>query len=57
MLSSEGPGIVVADFNQDSLDDVFMGSARLGKDAVFIQKKSGIFVKTIQPDSGCRHQL
>ena len=50
MLSSEGPGIVIADFNRDSLDDVFLGSARMGKDAVFLQQKSGVFQKTVQPD-------
>ncbi len=50
MLSTEGPALVVADFNHDSLDDVFVGSARLGKSVVFLQQKSGKFIKTSQPD-------
>ena len=49
MLSTEGPALTVADFNQDSLDDVFIGSSRLGKSAVFLQQKSGNFIKTTQP--------
>jgi enediyne biosynthesis protein E4 len=49
MLSTEGPGLVVADFNHDSLEDVFIGASRLGKSAVFLQQKSGKFLKTNQP--------
>jgi enediyne biosynthesis protein E4 len=49
MLSTEGPALVVADFNHDSLDDVFIGSSRLGKSVVFLQQKSGKFMKTMQP--------
>jgi len=49
MLSTEGPGLVVADFNHDSLDDVFIGASRLGKSAVFLQQKSGKFIRTLQP--------
>jgi len=48
-LSTEGPSLVVADFNHDSLDDVFIGSSRLGKSVVFLQQKSGKFQKTVQP--------
>jgi len=50
MLSSEGPALTVGDFNHDGLDDVFIGSSRGGKSAIFLQEKSGRFVKTIQPD-------
>ena len=50
MLSSEGPSLVVADFNSDSLDDVFIGSSRLGKSVVFLQQKSGKFIKVPQPE-------
>jgi enediyne biosynthesis protein E4 len=50
MLSTEGPALLIADFNHDSLDDVFIGSARLGKSAVFLQQKSGKFIKIQQPD-------
>ncbi|MEJ0083359.1 MAG: hypothetical protein WDM78_20960 [Puia sp.] len=49
MLSTEGPALVVADFNHDSLEDVFIGASRLGKSAVFLQQKSGKFLKTVQP--------
>jgi len=49
MLSTEGPALVVADLNHDSLDDVFIGSSRLGKSVVFLQQKSGKFLKTFQP--------
>jgi len=56
MLSSEGPALTVADFNHDSLEDVFIGSSRLGKSVVYLQQKSGKFIKTAQPgleaDSG-----
>ena len=48
-LSTEGPSLIVADFNHDSLDDVFIGSSRLGKSVVFLQQKSGKFQKTVQP--------
>src|SRR5262249_54521964 len=50
MLSTEGPALVVADFNKDGLDDVFLGSSRGSKAAVFIQQKTGKFIKTSQPD-------
>ena len=50
MLSTEGPALTVADFNHDSLDDVFIGSSRKGKCAVFFQQKSGKFIKSMQPD-------
>jgi len=49
MLSTEGPALTVADFNHDSLDDVFIGSSRRGKSAVFFQQKSGKFIKSPQP--------
>jgi enediyne biosynthesis protein E4 len=49
MLSSEGPGLIVADLNLDGLEDVVIGSSRMGKTAVFLQQKSGTFTKTQQP--------
>ncbi len=49
MLSTEGPALVVADFNQDGLEDVFIGASRDGKSAVFLQQKSGKFIRTVQP--------
>ena len=49
MLSTEGPALTVSDFNHDGLEDVFIGSARNGKSAVFLQQKSGMFIKSVQP--------
>jgi enediyne biosynthesis protein E4 len=50
MLSTEGPALTVADLNQDGLDDIFIGSARDCRSAVFLQQKSGKFIRTVQPD-------
>ncbi len=49
MLSTEGPALTVADFNHDGLDDVFIGASKNGKSAVYLQQKSGKFLKTAQP--------
>lgn len=49
MLSTEGPGLAVADINKDGLDDVFVGAARFGKPDVFLQQPGGHFLKTSQP--------
>ncbi len=48
MVSREGPALAVADINGDGLEDVFIGSSKGTKSAVFIQQSSGIFKKTIQ---------
>ncbi|HLK30249.1 MAG TPA: VCBS repeat-containing protein [Puia sp.] len=50
MLSTEGPALAVADINHDGLDDVFIGSSRWKKGAIFLQNKSGRFIRSIQPD-------
>jgi hypothetical protein len=49
MVSKEGPGIAVADINKDGLDDIFLGSSKREKAAVFIQTSAGQFLKTQQP--------
>ncbi|MFT3933416.1 MAG: VCBS repeat-containing protein [Chitinophagaceae bacterium] len=49
MLSTEGPGMAIGDINHDGLDDVFIGAARFGKPAVFLQQGNGHFVKSNQP--------
>ncbi|MDQ3278061.1 MAG: VCBS repeat-containing protein, partial [Bacteroidota bacterium] len=49
MMSREGPAVAVADINKDGLDDVFMGSARDQKAAIYLQQTSGQFSKVAQP--------
>ena len=49
MLSTEGPALAVADINHDGLEDVFIGSARNKKSAIFLQQPSGKFIKSEQP--------
>ena len=49
MISTEGPALAIADINHDKLEDVFIGSARDEKSAVFLQQPSGKFVKISQP--------
>ncbi len=49
MLTTEGPALAVADVNGDGLEDVFIGSSKWKKSAVFIQKPSGEFFKMDQP--------
>jgi len=50
MLSTEGPALAVADINHDGLDDIFIGASKWKKNAIFLQDKSGKFVKILQPD-------
>jgi hypothetical protein len=48
MISTEGPALAIADINHDGLDDVFIGSARNKKSALFFQRSSGKFIKSAQ---------
>lgn len=43
MVSSEGPAVAVGDVNGDGLDDVFLGSAKRIRSALFIQGPDGTF--------------
>ncbi len=49
MVSREGPALAIGDANGDGLDDVFIGSSKRTKSAVFLQMPSGTFVKSNQP--------
>ncbi|MBC7849332.1 MAG: VCBS repeat-containing protein [Chitinophagaceae bacterium] len=49
MVSREGPGIATADINGDGLDDVFIGSSKGNKPALFLQENGGKFSKSVQP--------
>jgi enediyne biosynthesis protein E4 len=50
MVSTEGPALAVADVNHDHLDDVFIGSGKDSKSILYLQTRSGTFIKTNQPD-------
>lgn len=41
--SQLGPGLTVGDINNDGFDDFFIGNAKNGKGALYIQNESGIF--------------
>ena len=49
MTSKEGPAMATGDFNGDKLDDIFIGSSKGLKSAVFIQQPSGKYIKSSQP--------
>jgi len=49
MLSTEGPALAVGNCNNDGLDDVFIGSSRGEKKALFLQERSGRFTRIPQP--------
>jgi hypothetical protein len=49
MTSREGPALAVGDANGDGRDDVFVGSAKFEKPALFFQQADGQFVKSVQP--------
>jgi hypothetical protein len=49
MLSTEGPALAVGDINQDGMEDVFIGSSKWKKSAIFIQRPTGKFEKLNSP--------
>ncbi|GJG87044.1 hypothetical protein tb265_22250 [Gemmatimonadetes bacterium T265] len=55
MLSTEGPGVAVADVNGDGLDDLFVGGAKGQPAALFLQTPDGHFVRSnaglFEPDA------
>ncbi len=49
MVSKEGPALAIGDANGDGLDDVFIGSSKENKPAIFFQRANGTFYRTMQP--------
>jgi enediyne biosynthesis protein E4 len=49
MVSTEGPALAVADINHDGLEDVFIGSSKDKKSAVFLQQSNGKFMRIHEP--------
>lgn len=45
MVSTEGPALAVGDINGDGLEDVFLGSSKRKKCALFIQQSDGRFAE------------
>ena len=50
MVSREGPALAVGDKNSDGLEDVFIGSSKGYKPAVFLQNSRGKFSLSKQPE-------
>jgi hypothetical protein len=48
MVSREGPALAVGDLNSDGLEDVFLGSSKGKKSAVFFQLPNGKFNRSTQ---------
>ena len=49
MVSTEGPALAVGDINHDGLEDVYLGSSKWKKSAVFLQEKPGKFIRLAEP--------
>lgn len=48
-LSEEGPAVVVADFNADGLDDIFIGGAKYQAASLYIQQDNGTYSTQFRP--------
>jgi hypothetical protein len=49
LVSAEGPALATADINHDGLEDVFIGSSKGKKSAIFLQTAKGKFVRLNVP--------
>ena len=49
MFSTEGPALSIGDANRDGLEDVFIGSSKWEKSALFLQQPGGRFIRSVQP--------
>ena len=49
MVSTEGPALAIADINKDGKEDVYIGSSKWEKGAVFLQQAGGKFMKLPLP--------
>ena len=49
MLSTEGPALAIGDINKDGMEDLYIGSSKWEKSALFIQQQGGKFVKAVVP--------
>ena len=49
MVSTEGPALAVGDMNRDGMEDIFIGSSKGNKPALFLQGPGGRFSKSSQP--------
>ncbi len=49
MVSVEGPALAVADMNRDGREDIFIGSSKGNKPALFLQGDNGTFSRSVQP--------
>jgi enediyne biosynthesis protein E4 len=52
MYSREGPGLAVADFNKDGLEDFVVGAAFESEPALYLQKPNASFTKVALPALG-----
>jgi hypothetical protein len=49
MVSTDGPALAVGDVNSDGLEDVFFGSSKRERSALFLQTKGGKFILKTPP--------
>jgi hypothetical protein len=52
MISTEGPALAAGDINHDGLQDVFIGSSKGKKNAIYIQTGNGTFSRQEQASLG-----